>query len=67
MTAEFRFENNRCYKDKTGILDEMLGAVLPISYIYIFSNLIVVKPFLHYKIPLLSFYRDFLCCVRFSL
>lgn len=32
MTVEFRFDNDRCYKDKKGILNEILGAIIPISY-----------------------------------
>lgn len=43
MTVEFHFDNDRCYKDKIGILNENLGDIIPISYTYIFSNLIVVK------------------------
>lgn len=43
MTVEFHFDNDRCYKDKTGILNENLGDIIPISYTYIFSNFIVVK------------------------
>lgn len=31
MTVEFRFDNDRSYKDKIGILNEILGAIIPIS------------------------------------
>lgn len=46
MTAEFHFDNDRCYKDKIRILNESSGDIMPISYTYIFLNLIVVKLFL---------------------
>jgi len=43
MTVEFHFDNDRCYKDKIGILNEILGDIISVSYTSIFSNLIVVK------------------------
>lgn len=46
MNDEFHFDNDRCYKDKIRILNESPGDITPISYTYIFSNLIVVKIFL---------------------
>lgn len=37
MTAEFHFDNDRCYQDKIGILNEILSDIIPISYTYMFQ------------------------------
>lgn len=53
MTAEFHFDNDRCYQDKIGILNETLSDIIPKSYTYMFSNLTLVKRYCLFLLTML--------------